>query len=227
MKRILTLLLCACSVVGMAQKRDTVFLKARTSEGHSIYIDQNRNAKIYKSIADTSYTALDREHKMSLKALSKYRTKSFKKSSTLDIPRKWYALKWYKGKYYVYAPSDWSSARISISDSTFIFQDMERTVSLVHKIAKTGADRYSILRTQEYAKRRSAVNIYRIDRKRGIAIFENLYDDPDNKGSSYELMVDLNKIRNYPVIVNYSPQHKELEFGFDQPDFKALLKGVK
>ena len=227
MKRILTLLLCGLSGVAMAQKQDTVFLKARTSEGHSIYIDPNRNSKAYQLIANTSYAAPDREYKMSLKELSKHRTKSFKKSNTLDIPLKWYALKWYKGRYYVYAPSDWSSVRILISDSTFIFQQMERAISLIHQIEKTGTDRYSILRTQEYASRRSKVNIYMVDRKRGIAVFENLYDDPQNKGSSYELMVDLNKIKNYPVIVNYSPHHKDLEFAFDEPDFKALLKQGK
>lgn len=59
--------------------------------------------------------------------------------------------------------------------------------------------------------------------KNGIAVFEE-----NTKGypPGYYLMIAANKIRNFPIIVNYCKTNKQLEFNFDNPDYRKLLSGT-
>lgn len=72
-------------------------------------------------------------------------------------------------------------------------------------------------------KRKLTIHI--IDKQKGIAIFEELYDDRGKyRGKQYYLMIDATKIKLLPIIVNYCQTQKQMEFDFDEPDFKKLLQ---
>ncbi len=40
-------------------------------------------------------------------------------------------------------------------------------------------------------------------------------------------MIEKNKIKNYPIIVNYCKESRTDEWAFDTPDFKKLLHAKK
>ncbi|WP_285058172.1 hypothetical protein [Pedobacter ginsengisoli] len=226
MKYLLILAFCILTTTGFAQQLDTVFLKPRDKEGHAIFIDPNPNSAYYARIADTAYTRKDREHKESIRRLKSFKVKANKPLRITDIPLNWCKLSLYKGKYYLYAPSDWSYTRVSLSDSIFIEMGMERMIYGTSSFSKTGENSYKISTVADYNGSKSSIDIHVIDPEKGIAVFEylKLANDPSGR---YELMIDVNKIKQFPVIVNYTPQHKEIEFNFDSPDFGALLKGIR
>lgn len=73
------------------------------------------------------------------------------------------------------------------------------------------------------ANNHSSVTIYKIDASKGIAVFK--YSDRP-EGRNYQLLVDAKKIRQFPMIVNYSYQQEKVsEMDFDTPDFRKLLQG--
>ncbi len=223
MKLPLLISFCILFMSTFAQKQDTTFLKPRNQEGHAIYIDPSPDSEYYEKIADISYTLSNKDYKESMERLNIHK-KPFNQIDLTGIPRNWCALELYKGKYYVYAPSEWSYTRVSLNDSTVIQQDMERSISLLDATSKIDKNSYKFFRIKDYTSQRNSFTIHIIDVERGIAVFENLYSNPFGKLFPFKLMVDINKIKEFPIVVNYSPQHRELEFVFDEPDFKELLK---
>ena len=64
------------------------------------------------------------------------------------------------------------------------------------------------------------INFYLLDKKRGIALIENLSQKPENR---YKLMVSADKIREFPMIINECDS-KSFEFDFEKPDYRKLLQ---
>lgn len=214
------------SLSAFAQTKDTVFLKPKNIEGHSIYIDPSPDSEYYNRIADLSYSIKDKDYNQSIERLNIYKTKAFIDVNLTGIPRNWCPLEIYKGEYYVYSPSESSETRISINDSTKVQQNMERGVYLLEAVSRTTKNSYKIFTIEDYMGRRNSFTIHIIDLERGIAVFENLFYRSKEELFRYILMVDVSKVKNFPLVVNYSPIHRELEFVFDRPNFKELLKNA-
>ena len=208
------------TAVGQKTIADTTFLLKEPE--HSIFINHSKTTKFYNHISDFKLDQFDKDsYEYSLQYL-KDKGLRLTKINMKDVPKNWIILKYYKKKFYTYHPSDfYSHYKISITDTAFIDYagegPMANKITLYKKVddqtfqfSLTGVER---------PKRKLIVHI--IDKQNGIAIFEELNDDKDKQ---YYLMIDATKIRRLPIIVNYCRTQKQMEFNFDKPDFKKLLK---
>lgn len=198
---------------------DTIFLLKDAN--HSVFIEANRNSRFYNMIADFSFGQFDTAtYDRSLDYLREKKMK-LTKNNIHDIPRKWILLNYYKNKFYTYKPSDfYSHFKVMITDTAFI--DFSGEGPCANKIISyKRIDRKTMsfsLASIEKPNRRLIIHI--IDEQKGIAVFE----EPDNKDNRYYLMISAEKMRQLPIIVNYSPEDKAMEMDFDEPDFSKLLK---
>ena len=223
------LLLLACLYLtncAVAQQRDTIYLKRPNQLGHSIFIDTNPNSVFYNKIANMDYTLRDSEYRESINRLNAYKAWPTKPIHNIEIPRNWCKLHLYQGKYYLYAPSDWSDLKISLNDSVLFEMAMEKTIYANRNISKIGPNKYRLAPSSEYDGSKSTFEIYIFDPVKAIAVFKHVTLGKDMEAWT-ALMVDINKIHQFPIIVNYTPQHKDMEFRFDEPDYGALLSPNK
>jgi hypothetical protein len=208
------------TAVGQKTIVDTTFLLKEPE--HSIFIDQSKTSQFYNRISDFNFGKFDKDsYKYSLQYL---KDKSFKltKINLKNVPKKWIILKYYNKNFYTYHPSDfYSHYKISITDTAFIDYGGEGpTANKIISYKKVDDQTFSFSLTGAERPKRK-LNIHIIDKQNGIAIFEELVDDKYNQ---IYLMIDATKIRQLPIIVNYCATQKQLEFDFDEPDYKKLLK---
>ena len=200
------------------EEHDTIFLKKPNAEGHSVYVDKGgRESPYFASLTNLDYTNADKAYLRDLKALQKYKKEQERPIDLGKLPRNWIQLHMYKGKFYLYSPSNGSPLRIALNDSTMIVSAMERTVSVMNHLEQTGKNAYRVNVTKYNGQSRS-FQIHLIHPARGIAVFEDTFE----KGS-YLLMVTAERAHRLPLVINYTPHHMEPEFVFDTPDFKKLL----
>lgn len=204
------------------QKSDTIFIRrANTGSYHAIFIDTNRNSQFYTQLENNIQSPFDSTFYFSNIEDIKENKVRFQKDSIKGIPLDWKPLYYYNHKYYVYVPSDGIYANwVKISDSSLLYYaGGEMLVQAINNFQKVEPDKFSFTSTDILGKL-IKTNIYVLDKELGIAVFE--YPDKSN-GDKYELRVSSNKIRQFPIIVNYSTSEKTDELVFDKPNFKSLL----
>jgi hypothetical protein len=200
---------------------DTTFL-LREGEGdayHAIFIDTNKTSLYYDYITSFQFDDNDSvTYASTLDCLQPFNSVAFNDTS---FARQWNSLYSYKGKYYLYSPSDYANnIRIALSDSTCIYYSSQGpSATGINDISKIDLKTYRLSLHYCYTSKPAIVLIHIIDAKKGIAIFEYTF----SKDGRYRLMVSADKAKNFPIIVNYSTQ-KASEFDFDDPDFKTMLK---
>ncbi|MBL0913279.1 MAG: hypothetical protein IBJ09_13000 [Bacteroidia bacterium] len=201
---------------------DTVFIQREYVDDvyHAIYIDDHKDSKYYGYIADFTFSDWDsasyRESLVSLKGIRK-------RSISKTLPRQWCELRAYKGKYYLYAPSDWgNNSRLIISDTTLIEFNMDGAyASRIDSIGSPALNTWE-LRLTAFDNFRTKLRIHMIDAEKRLAVFESDADEYTGPGY-YRLMVAADHIRNFPIIVNYCREMKQLEYEFEKIDFEQLL----
>jgi hypothetical protein len=218
-------MILALDSLGQKSSSDTTFLVKEKYDNtyHAIFIDTSKTSKFYDEISDFKFGQFDQEsYDYSLEFL---KSKNLKLTETKieDLPRKWIILKLHGGQYFTYKPSDfYSHYKVDITDSSLTEYTGEGPVA--NKIT-------TYFRTNDNAVsfRLSGVNgvnrnltIYIIDKKKGIAVFENRLKN----NLTHYLMIDATKIRELPIIVNYCETQKQVEFEFEKPDYKKLI-GMK
>jgi hypothetical protein len=220
---ILTILIIgvALQLYGQHSVKDTTFIVKNKVFGRirSIFIDNNKNSSFYRDISSFDATPFEKADSFSLNYLRKDRQILTK--TKIVIPyKKWVALYQYKGKFYVYRPSDFLNHFMqSVNDSIFIDWTGEGPIAnkiITHR--KINRTTYEFKLTGIYDANRTIL-IHIIDFKKGIAIFEQTVND---SATSYYLMIAADKIRSVPVIVNHSSD-KQAELEFDEIDFVASL----
>ncbi len=199
---------------------DTLFLLKKLD--HSIFIEYSKKSKFYKYISDFKFAKADSEsYNNSLNFLKSKHVKLTKRKIT-DLPKKWIALKYFNKNFYTYYPSDfYSHFKVSITDTAFIdFGGEGPTANKIIDYKKINGQTFSFSLTGlERPKRKLTIHI--IDKLKGIAIFEEL---PEKNRSQYLLMIDVTKIRQLPIVVNYCKTQKQEEFEFDEFEYKKILK---
>jgi hypothetical protein len=207
------------AVWGQKTTTDTTYLLKE--QEHIIFIDNSTTSKFYYHVANFKFSKYDKDcYTRSLQYL-KDRGVKLKKTDIKDIPQKWIVLKYYKNKFFTYHPSDfYTHLKISITDTAFIDHGGEGPIAnKIVSFKKLNDQTFSFTLTGELIAKRELV-IHIIDKQKGIAIFET-HIGPQNK--QYFLMIEAKKIRQLPIIVNYCKTQKQMEFDFDDPDFKKLL----
>ncbi len=214
----------SCSIskklIGQRLANDTLFLLKNGD--HTIFVDNSIKSKFYNHISDFEFDKFDKNSYAYSLAYLKDNNLKLTKNKIKDLPRKWIILKYYKNNFYTYHPSDfYSHFKVSISDSAFI--DYGGEGPMANKILsykKVDNKTFSFVLTGVERPKRN-LTIHLIDNQKGIAIFEELFDEKDKL---FYLMVDATKIRQLPIIVNYCKSQKQMEFEFDIPNYNKLLK---
>lgn len=204
---------------GQAIASDTTFLLQESKKGiyHAIYIDNNKTSKYYDRISTFDFTESElNDYKSSLENLKKDNPKISANHTAIEFSKQWCSLHSFKDRFYVYAPSDYiSNFKIAFSDTTYIeyFGDGP-TGSFIHSFAKTDSNTFQF-NLNSFGKSERIIKIHILDEMKGIAVFE--------ENANYSLMVRSDRIRMFPVIVNYCKSQKQLEFEFDKINFDKLL----
>lgn len=211
------------SMVQLFGQDTTFILKNRTPFFyHAIFIEPNKDSKYYDYIADFKFNRYDeREHAAYIKTLKEQTSAPFSHFNYGKLPLKWCSLYRYQGQFYVYSPSDYiANYKVAISDSTFIAFPGEIVVNRIQSFEQKNAKTYHF-KFITFQNKKESVIIHWIDHKKGIAIFEMPGAMPQHR---YEFMVQADKVKNFPLIVNYCDKEKQEEFeGFDKVDFKKWL----
>lgn len=213
----------AFQLFGQSIQKDSTFIHKDTINGklQSIFIDNNKDSEFYNKISHFNFGKFDNDnYKYSTDYLKKNKLALVKTKPTISWTN-WVALKQYKGSFYAYHPCDFLfHFKQSINDTTFI--DWTGEGPIANKIIeqkKIDNKTYEIRLTGIHDQDRKII-IHIIDRKKGIAVFEQTTNGADKL---YYLMIAADKIKNVPIIVNHCPTQKQSELEFDKTDFKSLL----
>lgn len=201
---------------------DTLFIKKDSI--YSIFIDTSKKSDYYERLADFSMEDYEKDsYEKSLKYL-KAKNTGLTKQNLDKVPRKWRDLYQYNGEYYIYYPCDLcSNYRISITDTAFVEYMCDGAIANKIQEYKNLDDSTFHFRTTAYfGSDDRLLTIYLIDSVKGIAVFQTEY--LISGYSRYDLMIDVEKIREFPVIVNKCDYTKVLEMNFQYPDLKKLIK---
>ena len=125
-------------------------------------------------------------------------------------------------------PSDAGNLRRRIvTDSLLIFWFIDGPMPFpIRSLTKKDNYTWSLRNDDLFVKmegfiRPEILNIYILDPQTNMAVWE--YKAGNEKGYSYELCIPKENLKNFPAIINDSNE-KSVEFEFEQPDFKKLLK---
>ena len=239
--------LFSCVTFAQFKKNDTTFLVREVKDSidygydyyHAIYFERNKNAQEYKWIADFGFSKFDgkKEYQRNINHLKKTLKTKLKKTQLKDIITRWCMLYSYKDSFYMYSPSEYCwNYQFQITDSVVIDKGCERMLSVLDTIIKKSETHYQLkLKSPRYSLQHlekfiRTINIYIIDKKEGIAVFEddygaNVFEDDYTGRKEYRLMINAANIKHFPLIVNYCKTDKQFEeFKFDKIDFDSLLK---
>jgi hypothetical protein len=219
----ISIMIINLSALGQIEKTDTVFiLKENGLYYHAIFIDTNKRSLYYSTLEKNICSPFDRE--FYVRGVDQLRRNNINiiKHNIVDEYRSWHPLYLYKGEYYVYLPSDGMYNNwLTISDSIFLnYGGGEMICYAINDFKKINSNQFQLYLTSADNKSQK-VNIYSLDTTKGIAIFE--YPQEGNKKCKYELRVATNKIRSFPIIINYCKVQKQEEFNFDNPNYQVLI----
>ncbi|RYU90489.1 hypothetical protein EWM62_07470 [Mucilaginibacter terrigena] len=214
--------------VAKTKHADTAFLLRDVKKGfyHAIYIEKNRSASQYKWLLGFKYDHYDSvNYNETYKILKVKHRKPLKEYDLSGLPKQWVPLNLYKGKYYLYAPSDGGSTQVrALTDSTVIYYDMDGpTVQPLLDFKKLNANKYFFKSLPFYQFVKSTnVTIYVIDPENMVTVW---VDTTVPEAYRYMLYVAKEHAANFDMVVNYCKTERTDEFTFDKIDFKALIKG--
>lgn len=210
-----------------AQRHDTTFIfrKVTKDQYHAVYIERDRRSKKYTRLLNFKMDKWDADgYQQSLLLLKKQ--KPFKTKLPTGLPKEWMPLYLYKGKYYIYYPSEWGEiGRRMITDSTLVYWSMDTPEPEPIQAAEKINEHTFYIRSKAFFIPHPPVSkliIHIIDVKNGVAVWE---DTSLSGNDRYGLYVSKQKARNFDMIVNYCREYKVDEFQFDKINHPALLKG--
>jgi hypothetical protein len=210
------------SVFAQFQQNDTTFLERcwiyPDTGYHAIYFEKNKQSKFYSYLADFSLDNWDSTELLKPLRLNGHHVKS---EAFKTFPRKWIMLHRYQGKYVVYSPSERGTEfKLNISDSIVIFDFMEKSIERTMSLKRKG-NVFTIKSKSWHAKKLTVTNVYMIDTKNQIAVVEMFFS---NGFSFYTLMIHIEKMKEYPFIVNYCVTDRTEEVKFDKTNYKKLIR---
>ena len=228
MKTAFLILFSLCFAAGAFAQTptDTIFLVKEKSRDtyHSVYIENNKLAPIYKQVLDFTILRDEQLYRQSIDYITKKYPQPAQRYNTLGISGKWYPLYQYEGNYYLYAPCDYmyhhpfSIAFDGVTDLT----PEGFAISRINGFSKEGGSYTFSLDGLFYGETVRTIHV--IDAEKGIAVIE---ERSGNGPPEYRLAVHHITAPNFPLIVNDCKGGKAAEYEFDEPDYQALLKNRK
>ena len=211
------------------KQNDTLFFVREISDEayHAIFIDSNKNSVFYNYVSD--FTINDFAKNSFNNSIDYLRSKKIqlKKKSYYALPEEWVMLVSYKGNMYVNSPNDYySHYKMKLTDSVLIHWDGEGPqatyVKQYHKIDSI-TFQFSM---QSIWSPKINLTIKYWDKSKGIAVFKfYYYNIGDKKMQTYfQLMCEVKKMRNIPILINYSDTEKAYEVDVDNIDYSKYFK---
>ena len=207
---------------------DTTFLQKETTKDcyHIVYVEKNHAAPIFRDLLNFKFDHYDSiNYKQAYRILKVRNPKPLKKYDLAGLPNQWLPVDSYKGKYFLYAPSDWANVdKRTITDSTIIYRGEQGPEPYVLKdVKKLNDAKYNVKAPPFYQfVKKSNINIYIIDPATKLSVWEDTELPPAYR---YRLYVPLSSANKYDLVVNYCKTAKMPEFNFDKIDYAALIKG--
>jgi hypothetical protein len=202
--------------------KEFLFKDSLLGSKQSIFIDYDKGNKYYNRISNFSFDSFDKQIYNSSINYYKDNNIALTKRQVNGIAKKWITLKQYKENFYVYHPCDFiAHYRVAINDTTFVDWTGEGPVAIKIIDFKRIDNKIFEFTLSGVYDQDHKLKIHIIDNKNGIAIFEKVLADGE---SIRYLMIDADKIRNLPIIVNKCEVHKQSELKFGEPDYDKLLK---
>lgn len=201
-----------------------IFSDTAKGEYHFVYIEHNRRDPLRLGAMDFNPDSNERsEYKANYRQAKKYYPHKFKSFDLHSLPRQWVPLYLYKGKYYLYVPSEWGFLdRRTITDSAIVYWPMDGPTPFpIVDAKKTDATTYEFKTHSAYENKFDGVKIHIVYPNNEMAVWEL---PRDTSAYRYQLFVPLAQAGNFDIIINYSRDHKTGEFNFDKIDYAALLK---
>lgn len=191
------------------------------SKYQTIFIDDKANSNFKKIRSNFSFDDWDKKNFQNSLDSIKSNKITLNSFDVGNLPKKWIELFLYKGKYHTYYYCDFcGDYKLEFRKNMILETNCEGLsilpVSSFRKLNSKTFEFKTFYDVQEDSK----TIIHLIDPKKGVAIFEKKI----GKESSYQLMLDVLKINQFPMIVNDCPISKQNEFEeFETPNFKELL----
>ncbi len=220
MKVINISIFCLIVFASLSQNNSAKIILKKLPYGE-VYITEDKTLKQYKwLVPEDINTKTIKQYKDGIQYLRTFHDFSFKKIDLKSLIKKWSPLHIYKGKYYVYSPSDWiSHFAFTITDSVIINHGGEGPEPLVIKKYKKVSNSEFQFEVYDLDSLITTVRIRIIDIKKQIALWEF-------KNKSYyrrELMVNAAYVNSFPMVVTDCHDRKcILEFAMDKIDNKWL-----
>ena len=230
MKNLLLILFCFILKKNFAQftYNDSLFFIRDSTEMyyHRIFIDTNKNSTFYSLVSNFSFNNYDSiSYQRSLEYL--YAKQLFPHQQfNNNLPKEWIKLEIYKGVTYVYSPNDfYFHYKIQFTDSVFINWNGEGPeAAFIHKFQKKNSNTYVFnLTSESFAN--TIVTIKFLNKENGIALFQFKKKRAYSKQTLcyYVLMVDVNKMKKLPLLVNFCNNQKQYELEFDKVNYDAIF----
>lgn len=199
----------------------------------NVFIMSNRSSVFYKRITDFTMDNYEiGSYVNSIKEQTQGNRIQLKKHDMQGLPQNWVKVIAYKGKYYPYLYERLGGERYQINDSAMVNYWMDGPVAKpIAVVKKLSSETYEV-RLKAYLhfddkvlphlnNREDTIRIYFISQKNDIAVFKELGNDD----YEYRLMIDADKINNYPILVSYDPNNRTVPFrDIDSIDFKRLIR---
>ena len=208
--------------MSFAQQPDTTFLFRNDKNGvyHAVFVDTTGTADAYSWIAQSMRI----DTLMYEEAIAREKKEiGVVKKNQIPLAESWFSLHQFKGKFYVYSPSEpYYNLYVKFTDSTMIinyFDDGLRP-SLITSVSKIQKNKLEI-RSQGDLSSMNRMIIHFLTTERDVAIFEFPDSQLENK---YALMVAENSLRKFPIIVNYCETDRVGKWNFEEIDFQKLLR---
>lgn len=198
---------------------DTFFFRRATKPFiDMVFINKNRNNKFYQELQE--------EENIDISYIYDFFKPPFKKTNTSLLPDKWIEIISYNGEFYVYPSSnDWYNInRFIISDSMFITCLSDPYIQPLKSLKKVSKNKFELtffaLDFQTKNKVEAKMNIYEIDKKRQIFLFESFNS---NDSSLYYFGTPIKNVFSFDLIDIKCERKSFAGVNEDKINYKKLI----
>ena len=184
-----------------------------------VFIDKNRQNKFYEE--------LQHSDEIDISSIYEYFKTPLKKTNTSLLPDKWIEIIRHKGEFYVNRPSnDWYNLnRFIINDSLFISCFSDPYIRTLKSLKKIGKKKYELnyvtVNYQTNEKVEGKINIYEIDYKRQVYLFE--YPNSNDSLLHY-FATPIKNVSSFDLIDIYNSEMKSMADEYaDKINYKELI----
>lgn len=210
---------------------DTVFLEREFTKDcyHAVYIEKDRKNKCYDWLINFYGDDFgQKKYDNRRKTKEENAKKGLKEHNMFGLPQDWIPAYLYRGKYYIYASSDWgATAKIQIGPRFFSRFYMDGPYpQIIESVRKKDLCTFVITLAGALSpgKDPESMFIHILERKTMMMVLEFPKEETNDR---YRLYLPADRAREFDMIVNYCETEKRDEYDFPAMNFDSLIKAGK